>query len=73
MRIELPVVRENAGILIRPSLEDLSVVHEQHENPDCTESLGAWHRHPALAKSVFHKNTAGRKFSRLTRRVSALA
>ena len=69
------VINKNRVSQIRTKIKSVEAALESGDKTAATTALAAMQ--PALARGVargvFHKNTASRKLSRLTKRVAALA
>ena len=68
------VVNTNRVSRIRTSIKKVETAVEAGDKKEATEALQAMQPELArgVAKGIFHKNTAARKLSRLSKRVAAL-
>ncbi len=68
------VINKNRVSQIRTKIKAVDTAVEAGDKKAATEALKAVQPELArgVSKGVFHKNTASRKFSRLTKRVAAL-
>ena len=69
------VINKNRVSLIRTKIKTVEAALEAGDKSAAAAALAAVQPELArgVARGVFHKNTASRKFSRLTKRVAALA
>ena len=69
------VINKNRVSMIRTKIKSVEAALEAGDKTAATTALAAVQPELArgVARGVFHKNTASRKFSRLTKRVAALA
>jgi len=69
------VINKNRVSLIRTKIKTVEAALEAGDKTAAAAALAAVQPELArgVARGVFHKNTASRKFSRLTKRVAALA
>ncbi|MEW4467368.1 30S ribosomal protein S20 [Parasphingorhabdus sp. JC815] len=69
------VINKNRVSQIRTKIKSVEAALEAGDKAAATTALAAVQPELArgVARGVFHKNTASRKFSRLTKRVAALA
>ncbi len=68
------IVNTNRVSRIRTKIKEVELAIEAGNKDDAGKALAAVQPELArgVAKGVYHKNTAARKFSRLTKRVAAL-